>query len=618
MDRNIYKFIFYLVFFVSFESNGQLMFIDNFENGQFENWGDKAQWRLNLKSNNQTALERDHSSGNNMSFSFIPAVQYGDIIFNEFMADPSPVVKLPNTEYIELKNTADFPISLKNWILEMNGKQKVLPDKTVGSGNFLIISGTGGNALLSGYGAVIEVSGLTLANDGVILKLYSDSKALIDSFSYKPAMHRKGYADGGYSLERIDPLRKCGADQNWKTTISINGGTPGIENSVYAVNADNTSPTVRSVIVLNPSVLEIVVSETPNMRSVTGNIFSFSPSLPIPDSIYFDRKLLKFVVYFPKGSIQNGVIYNFLIDGLADDCGNKSPDEQHEFWYYLPKPGDLLINEVLFNPFSGGVDFVEIYNHSGKKIELADVYLASRDNTLKINTQYPLSGGSEVLLDSQYAAFTSDSAVLLTNYYSPCPGCIFEMEKFPAYNLDEGWVVLLNKEMEIIDEFHYLENMHHPLISDVKGISLERNSFSKSSNDPLNWHSASKTFGFASPGYRNSATEIVSETSDMVTFEPKIFSPNADGVNDRFLIKLTPGEPGMMVNIRIYNENGLEIRRLANNLMIGSQDIVEWDGTKENHQKAGLGFYIINVELFGLQGQKKHFRSVCVLTDRLE
>jgi len=172
--------------------------------------------------------------------------------------------------------------------------------------------------------------------------------------------------------------------------------------------------------------------------------------------------------------------------------------------------------------------------------------------------------------------------------------------------------------MEVIDEFHYLESMHHPLITDVKGISLERNSFSKPSNDPSNWHSASATVGFATPGYQNSAFETVSSTSDIVTFEQKIFSPNDDGINDRFRIILAPGESGLIVNIRIYNESGLEIRRLANNLMIGAQDIIEWDGTTENHGKATLGIYIVQVELFGLQSGKKQFKSVCVITDRLE
>lgn len=69
------------------------------------------------------------------------------------------------------------------------------------------------------------MTGLTLANDGVILKLYSATSALIDSSNYSPSMHRKGFSDGGYSLERIDPLRNCGAESNWETTISEIGGT---------------------------------------------------------------------------------------------------------------------------------------------------------------------------------------------------------------------------------------------------------------------------------------------------------------------------------------------------------------------------------------------------------
>ncbi|HZK94889.1 MAG TPA: lamin tail domain-containing protein [Prolixibacteraceae bacterium] len=586
--------------------------------GVYLQLGNFSQMNLHLTIENLVDLGGMSLSNNEFNFIFIPTAQYGDVVFNELMADPTPVVKLPNAEYIEIKNTSDFPINLKNWILEVNGKQKMLSDKTLERGDYLIFCGTGGTAIFGSYGACLEVSGLLLANEGVNLKLFSDATVLVDSFNYKPAMHRKGYSDGGYSLERIDPLRKCGPDSNWGTTMAENGGTPGMENSLFRDNQDNLSPTISSVIVINPGLLEVSVSEMPDTKLISADLFSYLPSLPVPDSILFDEVLLKYSIYFPKGTLKNGVVYNLVVDGLADECGNKSPVQRQEFWYYIPKQGDLLINEVLFNPFTGGVDFVEIYNHSGKKVELGEVYLGSRDNDQKIKSIYPLSDKSEIMLDMQYAAFTSDSDVLLKNYYSACPECIFEMKKFPAYNLDEGCVILLNKDLEIIDEFYYSESMHHPMLNDVKGISLERNSFSKPSNDPSNWHSAAATVGFATPGYQNSTVDFIPETSDIVTFDPKIFSPNDDGINDRFLIKLTPGQSGLIVNIRIYNESGLEVRRLANNIMVGAQDIIEWDGTTGNHQKAGLGIYIIHVELFGLQSGKRQFKSVCVLTDRLE
>ena len=586
--------------------------------GVYLQLGNFNQMNLHLTIDNLVDLEGMALSNTAFDFTFIPAAQFGDVVFNEIMADPTPVVKLPDTEFLELKNTSGFPINLKNWILEVNGKQKILLDKTMLPESYLIIGGTGSGSMLGSYGSCLEVPGLSLANDGVNLKLFSNTTVLIDSFNYKPAMHLKAFSDGGYSLEQIDPMRKCGLDSNWETSKSENGGTPGIENSVFRNNPDSVIPKVSSVVVLNPGRLDFGVSEIPDKVSITGSIFSYLPSLPAPDSILFDGKSLKYSIYFPKGAIKNGVNYDLIVNGLADECGNKSPVSHHEFWYYLPKAGDLLISEVLFNPFPGGVDFVEIYNHSGRKVNMADVYLGSMDDSHKIKTIYPLAENSLVLFDAQYAAYTSDSKVLLNNYYSASPECIFKMEKFPAYNLDEGWVVLLNKELEIIDEVHYLESMHHPLIGDVKGISLERSSFSKDTNDPLNWHSASATVGFATPGYQNSAIDIEKKQSEIVIFGPKIFSPNDDGINDRFQIKLFPGESGSVVNIRIYNENGLEIRRLANNLLISAQDVVEWDGTTENHQKAKLGIYIIRVEFFGLQSGKKQFKSVCVLTDRLE
>jgi len=584
MDKNIYKFIFYLLFFVSFESYGQLMFI-------------------NYKANVPVVY---------------PTVSFGDIVFNELMADPTPVVKLPNAEYIEVRNTTNLPVNLKNWVLEVNGRQKLLPEKTIDPNGYLIVGATGSSQIWISFGANLEVTGLSIANTGANLKLLSSSGMLIDSLTYKPSMHQPGFDDGGYSLERIDPRRWCGVGDNWKTSISPNGGTPGAENSVFRDNKDGTAPTINSVKVISTAQLDFCISERPDASSLAGNLFSIQPALPATDSIHFDNTLLKYSLYFPAGSIANGVDYILSINGLTDECGNRSPVLRVNFWHYLPQPGDVFISEVLFNPFPGGVDFVEIYNSSGRKIELSELFLGARDKNHAIKPFYPLLGKSELLFDARYAAFTSDSAILLSNYGSECPECIFKMDKFPGYNLDEGWVVLLNRELKVMDEFHYTQTMHHPLISDVKGISLERSSFLKSSNDPSNWHSASQTKGFATPGYRNSTYEIVSEKSEQVAIEPKIFSPNDDGINDRLFIQLSQGVPGMLVNIRIYNKTGVEIRRLTNNLTAGNQDIIEWDGTTDNHRKAAPGIYLIRVELFGLQSQRKLFKAAVVLTDRLE
>ncbi len=614
MDKIIYGFIFYCVVFVLFESWSQV----------FAASDSPQSLRLNEENNLKLPIQEPGadlliywpiSTSEIKSGTYTP--RYGDLVINEVMADPTPVVKLPDAEFIELKNNSDFPIDLSNWLIEVNGRQKILPTQIVGIDSLIILSGTGGMINFSHFGLTVEIPGLQLPNDGFTLKLISPEKILIDSFEYKPEMQREGYSFGGFSLERIDAKRLCGAASNWETTISLDGGTPGFENSVKSTNPDVTPPRVLSADVTIPDLLEVVISEMPDNQSISGACFSYLPTLNKPDSIRFNRVSKKYSIYFQKGSMQSGIDYELIVTGLTDECGNRSEPIHRAFWYYLPVAGDVLINEVLFNPYSGGVDFVELYNNSGHKLNLNGLFLAALDDSLFIKLLYPLSVEGAVFSDCQYGAFTSDPAALVSNYRTTCLACIYGMEKLPTYNLDQGLVVVVNSEMTVIDQFHYVEQMHNPLLSDLHGISLERGSFLKTTADPTNWNSASETVGFATPGYRNSATELGEGRGPTVELSPRIFSPNDDGINDRVLIKLSPGEPGWIANIRIYNESGVEIRRLSNNLLIASEEIIEWDGTKENHQKAGLGIYLVKIDLFELRRGLNEYNEACVLTDRL-
>ncbi len=42
------------------------------------------------------------------------------------MADPSPVVGLPEVEFLEIYNRTEYPIDLSNWILKMGDEEKYL------------------------------------------------------------------------------------------------------------------------------------------------------------------------------------------------------------------------------------------------------------------------------------------------------------------------------------------------------------------------------------------------------------------------------------------------------------------------------------------------------------
>ena len=541
------------------------------------------------------------------------------VVINEIMADPTPLVGLPDREYLELFNPGTDPVNLKNWILMLGSKQKIFPDVVIVPDGYLLVTGTGGSKDLLPYGKVVELSGFVLTNTGVLLSLYTPEKVLADQVSYVPSMHRKGFSDGGYSLERIDPERFCAQTGNWATTLSPVGGTPGAANSVRAINLDRTPPQVMSVIFKDHSRLEVNFSENALMPGTSADFLKTLPSGLVADSIQLDPMVFRLQIWFRPGSVINGSTYSFRLEGWADECGNLMPSYLLNFGYYLPVKSDLLINEVLFNPYPDGSDFVEIYNHSGHQIDLSELYLATRDENKVLKQISIVSETQQYLAPGAYLALTKSREGVLRFYLSKCDSCLLEMAKFPTLTDQSGDVAILDQNQNILDEMEYSDGMHDSWITGTEGISLERISFAVSSSQTSNWHSAARSSGFATPGYQNSAAkvEMPDSASRLVLVEPLIFSPNGDGINDELNIHLNTGGLGWILNITILNCNGRIVRYLANNLTLGQSDLVVWDGLDGDFQKVQPGIYILNISLFSRTGKTVNKRLACVVTDRL-
>lgn len=282
------------------------------------------------------------------------------------------------------------------------------------------------------------------------------------------------------------------------------------------------------------------------------------------------------------------------------------------------QPGDVLINEVLFNPVASGSDYVEIYNNSGNEISTNRLYLASRDSKLQLTQVYPLSKSKRIFSPENYLALTKDTSRVFPFFNIECRTCFLQMEKFPSYNNDFDYVVLLDEKMQVIDELFYTEKMHHPLLALEKGISLERVSFAKNTNDLKNWHSASTTTGYGTPGYKNSQVEMEDVSKPKVTFSPESFSPNFDGYNDEYQIQYELEKPGYIANISIFDAAGRFVMKLANNEILGTSGTIVWNGEDQTGQRQNLGVYIILVEIFNTAGEVYHFKDGVVLTDVLE
>src|SRR5690606_597185 len=82
-----------------------------------------------------------------------------------------------------------------------------------------------------------------------------------DSIFYNTSWYRDTQkANGGYSLELIDPLQPCSDVQNWMASIAPEGGTPGAQNSVFN-GQDEMPPSLIHVSIINSTTLRLTFDE---------------------------------------------------------------------------------------------------------------------------------------------------------------------------------------------------------------------------------------------------------------------------------------------------------------------------------------------------------------------
>lgn len=538
-----------------------------------------------------------------------------DLVITEIFADPYPSVGLTEYEYIEIFNCSEYPVQLNNVQLAVEGKSYELGKNIIQPHNYMVLTSLEGASLMSQSLSVKSFP--SLRNSSGTIQLVFDKNRLIDQLEYFDTWYvNSEKRDGGWSLERIDNNRFCGPAGNWTASVAQPGGTPGEQNSVASDNQDNTKPEVVDLEVVSSTEIKLFFSENINRIALeTKTNYLASPDLGYPVKLQLNG-LTGITLTFMENFVANKN-YSIQISGLADDCGNTIEENQYNFTLVELSKGEVLISEVLFNPYPGGADFVEIFNHSDKTINLKNLSLASRDDKSELKEISRLCEKNRWIEPGDFVLCTKDSLSVSLVYYTPCPECFCETSKFPSFPDDAGDVVLLDDSLAVLDEFKYSEKMHHSLIEDREGVSLERLSYEASASVVSNWHSAASTVGFATPGYANSQHRDELLPRENIVLAPEVFSPNNDGFNDRLLIHYQLEEPGYSANVKVYDSMGRLVNHLVRNELLAQEGEWHWDGEKADNTRPGLGIYIVLVELFDMQGNVKKYKKTCTLTDRL-
>lgn len=545
-----------------------------------------------------------------------------DVLISEIMADPGPPVGLPNNEWIELRNRSTVPINLQNWrIGDASSQSGPLPGFIIQPDSLVILCNSSAVTALSAFGAAISVTGFpALDNEGELLFLRAANGKTIHAVNYSSAWYRNELKkEGGWTLEMIDPGNPCSGITNWKASTHTSGGTPGRRNAVEAINADATAPQIKRAYTTDSLTIILVYDEpVDSLPGATLINYSVDGGMTLTGAAalppLFNTVQLKLAA-----PLQPTTVYRITATGVKDCMGNMigSFNKASVGLPVDPAAGEWVINEILFDPRSNAYDFAEFLNNSKKIFDASRLFIASRNSSGAANSIRPLSLVPFYVFPGEHIVVTEDAENLARQYLVSHPDQVLVIPSLPSFPDDEGTVLALNFQGEVVDELRYRDDWHFKLIDNAEGVSLERIDPAGSSQDAANWHSAASTAGYGTPTYKNSQYKLLNAIDAMIELSPKVFSPDNDGRDDIATIQYAVTEPGYAANITIFDAAGRPVRNLVRNGTMGLSGYWNWDGLDDKGKKLPAGIYIVTTEIFNLEGKKQQFKSTVVLARKI-
>ncbi|GHT29105.1 hypothetical protein AGMMS49574_04860 [Bacteroidia bacterium] len=300
------------------------------------------------------------------------------------------------------------------------------------------------------------------------------------------------------------------------------------------------------------------------------------------------------------------------IRGGTPGSANSNPDNivnPPEPGLPTPEPdavasGDIVFNEILPNPFTGGSEYIELFNRSNRAIPLTGLAIASRKEDGTLNGYYSLSSITAPIIAGGFALLTKNKEGVASFYLLKNPEAVYEL-KLPTLTNTTATLVLFNqKEGSIVDEIAYSSKWHNPSVKDQKGVALERISPKGKTQDATNWTSATALAGYGTPGYENSQFD-----SDDNPNASDISAPaqREDGLY--YIIYHLDGS-GYSCRAYIFDMSGKQVAQIANHELLGTSGEITWDGRAATGNKLRSGVYIFFIELYNTNGKTIQSKKV--------
>ncbi len=513
-----------------------------------------------------------------------------ELIVSEFL-----VITDPNgeqSEFIEIYNPTESERPIRGYLLEDARSASILSEFTLAPKEYVVLIPDSKRELFNlPDEKIMALSHWPVLNDSEdVITIKNPNGDIIHRVNYNREWVDKSSDFPGFTFEMIDLNNPCSGLSNWNVS-KIYGGSPGAQNTISAVKPDLTGPKILDAWLMNSDSVALIFDERLDSLSVQTSDFTFTPAIGVSGVHVGNNE--GFVLLILENPLVKNQEYTLKIDNVRD-CNHNMINQQSVNIIRPDKAvsGDVVINEILFNPSVGGVDFLEIYNLSEKYLKIQDFALGNKTDTVAIIND-------QLLHPHQFMVFTPSKEKLLAMYPNAPMDKLIQVA-VPSWPDDEGLVTLIGDS--IIDQFGYSESMHHDLLFDKEGVSLERYSPYNPTSNSDNWKSASSISGYSTPGKINSNYMDLETKNYQINVDPKVFIPG--GITNPFTtIHYQFENPDYLGTVTIFNTKGQLIKSLLNLGSLGSNGFLSWDGVNEMGKRVATGYYLIMFEILDPNGE---------------
>ena len=536
-----------------------------------------------------------------------------ELIINEILFAPDDT----ELEFIELLNISSEPHNLCTFSFSDNRDDitEICEGVTlIPPGNFAVIArnGTLLSTFFTGRSFITPPGWPALNNSGDTVRIYKNEK-VVDEVAYASTWGKRGY-----SIERVDPFGPSWGAFNWESSRSQFKATPGKQNSVH--NPDHTPPSIRFAEKQGVHQVFIVFDEPVNSELFDVSQFRIQQTQPERIEVLTDTTAHLHFDTSPLG--------DFLVSRNLEDFSNNRSAIASTPLAYIPDPGDLLINEFMYEPLSDDFDavpnqteYVEVINVSDKLLSLRHLVLTGQENeegiadSLRSPVLYPRVAPQQFALLYAQLSLTELTEAFPSVVFSTSATTLMPISSSSLGMLNTGDVIRLVVLDSTLDEVDYNPSWHYPDLISTRGTALERRSMNASSSAPSNWSSSVHPEG-GTPGSPNSIhiEKLTGLSPTLAEITPIPFTPDGDGISDVLSIIVRPDTSPQSVRITIFDSKGRQVRSLVPAALTGSESIYIWDGRGNENIPLPTGMYILLIELHDLLNNSvQKIKKVAVL-----